>query len=94
MNRTRLLVCVAFLLCCGTLRYVVVRYAAWRRQRGTTWRQRRHNVTAGLQGGDSVASTWRQRGTLPNFAKRFPERGDQKRGTTAQPKRDTMTGAL
>ena len=33
-----------------------------------------------------------QRGTLPTFAICFPERGDQKRGTTAQPKLDTMTG--
>ena len=34
-----------------------------------------------------------QHATLPKCAILL-ERGDQKRGTTARPKRDTMTGAL
>ena len=88
---------------CGTLRYVVVRYAA-RRQRNMTRHNvaqhgdsdaiayvaaARHNVA---QQGDSVTSTWRQRGTLPKFAFFSSERGDQKRGTTARPKRETTKG--
>ena len=48
-------------------------------------------VTAGLQRSDSVASTWRQRDR--NLQMFSPERGDQKRGTTVRPKRDTMNGA-
>ena len=50
--------------------------------------------TAGLQRGDGVVNTWQQRGALPKCAHLFPERGDQKWGTMAQSKRDTMTGAL
>ena len=72
-------------------------------QPGTTWQQRRYSVaaarhnptlifTAGLQRGDSVASTWRQRGTLPKFAFSSPERGYPKRGKTVRPKRDTVIG--
>ena len=76
--------------------------------RGTTWRQRRYSLaavrlnptltfTAGLQRGDSVASTWRQRNTTWHPAEMYifsSEPGGQKRGTTARPKRDTMTGTL
>ena len=64
--------------------YVAVRYAAWRK-RGDY-----NEATAWLARGDNKA----QRGTLPKFANLFPERGDRKRGTTARPKRGTMTGAL
>ena len=42
-----------------------------------------NRVTAGLQRGDSVASTWRKRGTRPKIAFLFLERGDQKWGTVA-----------
>ena len=61
----------------------------------TAWRQRGiYNptsvFTAGLARADKVA----QRGTLQKCAIIFTERGDQKRGTTARPKRDTMTGAF
>ena len=42
-----------------------------------------------LTRGDNVAI----RGTLPKFAHFLPDRVDQKRGTKAQPKFDTMTGA-
>ena len=77
-------------------------------QRGTTWRQRpysvaaaRHNPTLifsvtcqsshnGTTTRHNVASTWRQCGTRPEF---FSEHGDQKRGTTARPKRNAMTRA-
>jgi len=48
--------------------------------------------TAGLQRGDNVSSTWRQRGTLPKYAF-FLQNGNQKR-STKRPKRNTVTGAL
>ena len=41
-----------------------------------------------------MASTWRQRDTLPKYANFFPELGDQKRDTMVWPKRDTVTGVL
>ena len=126
-NRTCVLCCAAFLICCGTLQYVVVRYdTLWyamlrggRRhneaQRGDIdapgWRQRCYRVaatrhfptltfTAGRQRDDSVDSTCRQcvdnvaqHGTQPKCENVFPERDDQKLGTTPRSKRNTLTGA-
>ena len=85
----------------GTTYYNVV-------QRSRTWLQRSKNVTEREQNACTTlccvsATLWyaimrgdnkAQRGTLPKFVNLFPERGDQKRGTTTRPKCDTVTGAL
>ena len=72
------------MVCYEMLWYAVIRDSS-EAQRGATWRER---GSALRKRGDSVASTWRQRGTRPKFA----FFGDQKRGTMARKKRNSVTG--
>jgi hypothetical protein len=76
-------VCTTLCSVFTTLRYAML---SWR-QRGITWRQRGITRLAFSQRNYNEASTWRQDNVAP------AERGDQKRGTTAHPKRDIMTVA-